>query len=197
MYYIPRSDADLVSSTSPWAPPFLFRLPVSLVADAALGTIIQSIITWFCLVFVVNAALSHGKLQPYAPERGLFSREPRNGFLRWFLFLDHYNERRGSSIFCCCRSGVPKWIAWVFAGLGRAMIVAVLAYAIMIGPMIGIMVAVGIPWEGDWVFLGLWDGVAYKVTYGSVLGLWMAPALAWMWMLRAGWIVRRHERLPI
>jgi hypothetical protein len=172
-------------------------MPASLVADAAIGTIIQAVITWFCIVFIANCTISHGRLQPYAPERGFLSREPDNILLRWFLFLDHYNEHRGSNIFFCCRSGKPRWIAWVLAGIGRSLIVGVLAYGIMIGPTIGILMAAGTPFEGDWVFLGLWDGVVYKSTYGAALGLWMTPALTWMWMLRAGWIVRRHERLPV
>jgi hypothetical protein len=72
------------------------------------------------------------------------------------------------------------------------LIVAVVAYVVMIGPTIGICVAAGTRYGGDWVFLGRWDGVVFKTVYGGVLGLVMSPALAWMWMLRAGWIVNRH-----
>ncbi|KAL2168125.1 hypothetical protein VTG60DRAFT_340 [Thermothelomyces hinnuleus] len=138
--------------------------------------------------------------------------EPRNAAARWFLMLDHYNAERGSRLLgacerlccccCCCSSSssssgqrarrVGRWVAFGLASLGRAVIVALLGYLVMIGPTIGICAAVGTRFDGDWVFLGRWDGALFKLVYGGVLGFITSPALALMWMLRAGWIVNRH-----
>ncbi|KAK4042363.1 hypothetical protein C8A01DRAFT_44616 [Parachaetomium inaequale] len=179
-------------------PPFLFRLPVSLVADAALTTIIQSLITWFCLVVLVNRALSRGAVAPHTPGYYISSlrAEPTNKVVRWFLMLDHYNAARGSALFSFCGSlctkGFGRWVGFVLGGFGRGMITAVVGYAVMIGPTIGLCAFFGTPYEGDWVFLGRWDGVVFKTVYGGFLGLFLSPALAYMWMVRAGWIVDRH-----
>ncbi|KAL2150822.1 hypothetical protein VTH82DRAFT_7385 [Thermothelomyces myriococcoides] len=206
-------------------PPFLFRPPVSLVADAALTTLVQSAISWACLVVLVNREMSRGGVAPYAPLPSAaeevsswwwWGGEPRNAAARWFLMLDHYNAERGSMLlgpcgrlcYCCCccycssSSSSPfvkraqragRWMAFGLAGLGRAVIVALLGFLIMIGPTIGICVAVGKRLDGDWVFPGRWDGALFKLVYGTVLGFITSPALALMWMLRAGWIVNRHR----
>ncbi|KAH6640618.1 hypothetical protein F5144DRAFT_626764 [Chaetomium tenue] len=182
-------------------PPFLFHPPLSLLTDAAFTTIIQCVITWLCLVVLVNGALSRGLVAPHAPR---WVREPRWGGMRWFCMLDHYNRVRGSSwssgrwcaAAACRGSGkggrVGRWVGFWLGAVGRGLLVAVGAFAVMVGPMIGICAAVGTRYEGDWVFLGRWDGVVFKAVYGGVLGLVLSPALAWMWMLRAGWIVNRH-----
>ncbi|KAK4127260.1 hypothetical protein N657DRAFT_669152 [Parathielavia appendiculata] len=177
-------------------PPFLFSLPVSIVGDAALSTVFQTLITWYVLIYTVNYALSHGELQPYAPTSGVLAREPSKCVLRWFLFLDHDNAKHGSRVLGFGRRGLYQQGALVLAGLARAIIISAVAYGLMIGPAIGIMVAVGTPRNGDWVYLGRWDGTIFKTVFGGLMGLWMAPALSWMWMVRAGWIVRRHESLP-
>lgn len=111
--------------------------------------------------------------------------------------LDHYNRARGSvcSDHGCwgwVRGGVGRWVGFWLGAVGRGVLVAVVAYAVMFGPMVGICVAAGTRYEWDWVFLGRWDGVVFKAVYGGVLGLVLSPVLAWMWMLRAGWIVNRH-----
>jgi hypothetical protein len=72
------------------------------------------------------------------------------------------------------------------------MVVAVAGYAALIWVAIPIVMAVGTPFEGDWVLLGRWDGAVFKMVWGAVLGAVIAPGIAWMWMVRAGWIVRRH-----
>lgn len=179
-------------------PPFLFRPPVSLVADAFFTTFIQSAITWVCLAVFVNRAMSRGEVAPYVCR----SDEPRNALVRWFFMLDHYNAQRGSRLFgfCCCCYGAKggrvqrfaRWIAFGLAGLGRSLIAGVLGFLIMIGPTIGVCAAAGTKFDGDWVFLGRWDGALFKLVYGGVLGFIMSPALAFMWMVRAGWIVNRH-----
>ncbi|KAL2162085.1 hypothetical protein VTH06DRAFT_7870 [Thermothelomyces fergusii] len=216
---------------------FLFRPPASLVADAALTTLVQTAVTWACLAVLVNGALSRGEVAPYAPPpppspsssssssvreaslvfllpwplswRGL--REPRGAAARWFLMLDHYNAERGSRLLgwcgrlcccCCCCSPASsvgrrarragRWVAFGLAGLGRAVMVALLGFLVMVGPTIGICAVVGTRYDGDWVFLGRWDGVVFHAVYGGVLAFILSPALALMWMLRAGWIVNRH-----
>jgi hypothetical protein len=72
------------------------------------------------------------------------------------------------------------------------MVVAVVGYAALIWLAIPIVMSLGTPFEGDWVLLGRWDGTVFKLVWGAALGVVIAPTIAWMWMARAGWIVRRH-----
>jgi hypothetical protein len=173
-------------------PPFLFRLPSSLVLDAAFTTVVQSILTWFPLLYLVNRSLSAGEVAPL----GSLGGEPRSAAVRWFVMLDHYDGARGSRV--CCGAGgkgaggFVRAVVFALAGLGRAMVVAVAGYAALIWVAIPIVMAVGTPFEGDWVLLGRWDGAVFKMVWGAVLGAVIAPGIAWMWMVRAGWIVRRH-----
>lgn len=70
--------------------------------------------------------------------------------------------------------------------------VAVYGFGVMVGPTIGVLMSCGTPHEGDWVFLGRWDGVVFKSIYGGFLALVLGPPLTYMWIVRAGWIVRRN-----
>ena len=81
-------------------------------------------------------------------------------------------------------------VGFALAQAGRALLVGLAAFAVLAGPTIGFLVAAGMPYEGDWVFLGRWDGPIFKLVYGAALGLLMSPLLALMWIVRAGWIVR-------
>ncbi|KAK4103249.1 hypothetical protein N658DRAFT_505628 [Parathielavia hyrcaniae] len=178
-------------------PPHLFRLPTSLVADAALSSVFQTLATWYVLAYMVNRDLSRGELQPTAPLRGRLAREPTGGFLRWFLFLDHYNAERGSRLLGGIgRTGWRMKLALALAGAGRALMVTALAYGFQIGPAIGILVPLGTPDDGDWMYTGRWFVPAFKTIFGALMGFWTAPVLTWMWMVRAAWIFRRHEGLP-
>ncbi|KAK3901876.1 hypothetical protein C8A05DRAFT_34434 [Staphylotrichum tortipilum] len=179
-------------------PPFLFHPPVSLLGDAAFTTLVQAKITYFLLLFLVNRALSRGEIAPYAPP--FLQPEPRAPFLRWLLFLDHYNDAHPGSVvlaprwWCCCGvwgTRVGRGVAFALAGIGRALMLAVVAFGVLVGPMVGVLVAVGRPFMGDWVFLGRWDGMVFKVVYGGVLGFGLSSGLTALWMVRAGWIARR------
>ncbi len=86
---------------------------------------------------------------------------------------------------------VGRWVGWCLGGLARAVVVAAMGFGVLVGPAVGVLVAVGERYEGDWVF-GRWEGVVFKSVYGGVLAVVLGPVLAFMWMVRAGWIVRRH-----
>ncbi|KAG7286207.1 hypothetical protein NEMBOFW57_008513 [Staphylotrichum longicolle] len=191
----PRAPPGPAPQGSP--PPFLFHPPVSFLADAALSTVLQSVITWFCVAFLVNLAVSRGSVPPYAPRA---IPEPTRPFWRWVFMLDHYNAARGSAClggrgrWCCCGvpRGVGQAVGFFLAGLGRGLVVAVYGFGVMVGPTIGVLMSCGTPYEGDWVFLGRWDGVVFKSIYGGFLALVLGPPLTYMWIVRAGWIVRRN-----
>lgn len=83
-------------------------------------------------------------------------------------------------------------VTFTLANVGRALLVAFPATALMLGPTIGFSIIGAERYDGDWVFLGRWAGMIFKAVYGGVLGFWLSPLMAWMWMLRAGWIVGKH-----
>lgn len=196
-------------------PPFLFSLPISLVADTAITTILQCLLTWFCMLLFANSDLRHGRVAPLTlPNTKFLAKAPTSRVARWFLYLDHYphefsiavvktpaNPDDGKKKTRVCCGLIPVTVSnnlpWFFskmtfllANLGRSMLVAVASYAVLIGPAIGIMIAVGTPFQGDWVYLGRWDAAIFKAVYGAVLALLISPAIAFMWMVRAGWILK-------
>ncbi|AEO64179.1 uncharacterized protein THITE_115797 [Thermothielavioides terrestris NRRL 8126] len=198
LYSSPRPPPGPPPAGSP--PPFLFRPPVSLLIDAAFTTIIETALTWFSAFFIVTRDLTRGRIAPFdlsvwlpVIRRGNRACAASRPFWRWFFFLDHYTAERGS-VLCACfggrRSGFGRGAAFVLAGLGRSLLVAALAFALMVGPTVGVLAAVGRPFAGDFVFLGRWDGAVFKAVFGGVLGLLVSPTLALMWMARAAWIVR-------
>src|SRR5690606_21361699 len=137
--------------------------------------------------------LSAGEVAPLASLRG---GEPRSAVVRWFMMLDHHDGARGSRVCCGAGGEGAGWfvqaVVFSLAGLGRAMVVAVVGYAALIWLAIPMVMGVAAPFEGDGVLLGRWDGAVFKLVWGAALGGVIAPAIAWMWMVRAGWIVRRH-----
>ncbi|KAK4134802.1 hypothetical protein BT67DRAFT_355942, partial [Trichocladium antarcticum] len=166
-------------------PPFLFTPPVSLVVDAAFTTVLQSILTWCAMVLTVNLDLSRGRVAPLG-----FVGPASSRAARWFLFVDHYTRARGSALCCGCGArGAARSAAFVAANLGRALLVAVAAFAVLIVPAVGCLMAAGTRYGNDWVFLGRWDAPLFKMVWGGVLGLLLSPTIAFCWMARAGWIV--------
>ncbi|KAL1839452.1 hypothetical protein VTJ49DRAFT_1490 [Mycothermus thermophilus] len=175
-------------------PPFIFRQPKSLVLDALLTTFVQCILTFMTQQPLVNHHMAQGRV------RGLHvCPEPKNRLLRWWFMLDCHTQDKGSALFGGCFNWVPghRLFGLFFGSVGRGLITVVPAFAVMIGPTIALLVAAGTPYDGDWVFLGRWDGFVFKGMYSAVLGLILAPALAIMWMVRAGWIYHQFVgRVP-
>ncbi|KAL2262761.1 hypothetical protein VTK26DRAFT_151 [Humicola hyalothermophila] len=244
-------------------PPFLFALPQSFVADAAITTILQCLLTWLLMLVAVNVDLKRGRVAPLLlPGSRFLAAEPTSRLARWFLFLDSYPtvssivqyqpqprapaqaQARVAGVGvaaadtdtdtekankpaqddaskpagptgdkktrACCgllplsasttTSRAGRWAAkplFFLANLGRGMLVAAAAYAVLIGPTVGLLIAAsGVPYPGggDWVFLWRWDGPVFKALYGAALAGLTSPAIAAMWMVRAGWMVLRKEK---
>ncbi|KAK4147591.1 uncharacterized protein C8A04DRAFT_8913 [Dichotomopilus funicola] len=83
-------------------------------------------------------------------------------------------------------------VSFFLAGVGRGLLMGFPAIVLMIGPTVGLSMLAGERYNGDWIYLGRWAGMIFKALYGGVLGFWLSPFIAWMWMVRAGWIVSRH-----
>lgn len=65
-----------------------------------------------------------------------------------------------------------------------------MSFCVLIGPTVGILMAVGTKYGGDWVFLDKWTGPLFKLVYGGVLSLLTSPGIAMFWMVRAGWVAK-------
>lgn len=167
MYTKPRPD--------PHPPPLLFSLPSSFVGDAAITAIIQSLLSWAIPLFAVNADLCHGRVAPL----GIFP-EPRRRRRRRIFFLDDGHGHGGSA----SKAG------FALAQLGRAAALAFVSFCVMIGPTVGVLIAVGTRYGGDWAFPGKWAGPVFKLVYGGVMALLVSPAVAMFWMVRAAWVVK-------
>ncbi|KXX76954.1 hypothetical protein MMYC01_207608 [Madurella mycetomatis] len=183
----------------PHPPPLLFTLPSSFLGDAAVTAIIQSCVSWLVPLFFVNYDLAHRRVAPL----GIFP-EPASHLVRRLFFLDHYNGgsglghggKSGSSSPSIppsssgCGPGCVPSVGFFLAQLGRAMAVAVMSFCVLIGPTVGILMAVGTRYGGDWVFLDKWTGPLFKLVYGGVLSLLTSPGIAMFWMVRAGWVAK-------
>lgn len=75
MYYVSRKKGD--------EPVRLFKFPHTLAGDAALSILIQCVLTWFIMLWLVNRNLRSALVQPIG-----FLPEPHSRILRWFMFLD-------------------------------------------------------------------------------------------------------------
>lgn len=186
----------------------LFELPNTLIGDFAVTVIMQTIITWMIEMLVVNRDLRRASVRPIgfvdepvlndpsSPSSPLGSwsrRLPRCAVraARWFFLLDlpkAQRKRRGS----CARQ-----LRYVVALVLRALVVAVFWAAVLIGPTVGILIAIGNKQGGDWVYQAGWMPVIYKLILGGVLALLTSPFFAMYWMIKCGWNGGIHESVRI
>ncbi len=196
----------------------VFEFPNTLVGDAVVTTFIQTVMTWFIELVLVNRDLRGGTVQPVG-----FIPEPSNRLVRWFLLLDRRapaasdadssddNDMRrplSAPHDENCRCGDDRhieqhyapgswqhWAAFLVSQLLRALLVGVAAFVVLIGPTIGLLIAAGDKRGGDWSFDGTsWAPPLFKLIYGGVLALLTTPPFAAFWLVRCGWAVQANQR---
>ncbi|KAH9890302.1 hypothetical protein F4778DRAFT_380086 [Xylariomycetidae sp. FL2044] len=160
----------------------LFRFPNTLAGDAALTVFIQILITWLIELNLVNMDLKKGGVQPIG-----FIREPRNRFMRWFMFLDRQKQTHEVR-------GFLHWISFLRSQVVRALLVAVACFPLMWGPSVGFLVLVGQKREDDWYYPSLWAPQVFKLVQGAVLGLLTTPPIVMFWLTRCGWALKQNEQ---
>ncbi|KAK3303391.1 uncharacterized protein B0T15DRAFT_273222 [Chaetomium strumarium] len=173
---------DYVEPYTGTFPPFIFGSS-ALFGDLAITTLLTGIATWMCALVLVNWDLCRGRVAPLH-----YTCELRSSFLRWFMFLDHYNSERGSYLCGCCDRGMARKVMFVLANVGRGVLVAMFTILLTVGPAVGLLVFAGKEYQRRQVFQGRWDGPVFKMVYGGLLAGLTSPLLAYMWMVRTGWI---------
>lgn len=162
----------------------LWQLPNTLAGDAGVTTIIQSIITWLIERLVVNMDLRKGAVQPIG-----FVAEPTSRWLRWFMMMDERIPKdHGSDL--ALPTKAKRLVMLLLAQVLRAFIVAVLGFAVLFGPTVGVLMSVGTKSGGDWVFDAKWVPELFKLILGGGLGLLTTPFMAMFWLLRCGWALK-------
>ncbi|KAK6084389.1 hypothetical protein SCUP234_01810 [Seiridium cupressi] len=166
----------------------LFQFPNTLVGDATVTIIVQCIMTWLIELALVNQDLKHGRVQPVGSIE-----EPKNRLARWFMFLDRSEAKFEGGC-------LAHWMVFLFSQVLRAFIVAVISFAIFIGPTIGFLILVGTREGGDWTYTGTvrpslhdWKPMIFKAILGAALGLVTTPLFALFWLVRCGWALVRNE----
>lgn len=200
----------------------LFELPNTLIGDFAVTVIMQTIITWMVEMLVVNRDLRKASVRPigFINEPELHDSSPSSPFgsrgrmprwvlraVRWFMHLDQQppqpqaqqqqqqqqqRKRRGG-----CSLVVHKLRFYVVAQAVRAFLVAVVLFALLVGPTVGILIALGVKQGGDWVYASRWTPEIYKLILGGVLALLTSPFFAMYWMVKCGWNGGIHESVRI
>lgn len=175
----------------------LFELPNTLVGDFAVTVIMQTIITWLVEMLVVNRDLRKGNIQPigFITEPGVnldaTSRSRMTRAIRWFLLLDLSKQQRKR------KQSIRRKFLYLFAQVVRAFAVSVVLFAILVGPSVGILLAIGVKDGGDWDYASRWVPEAFKGILGGVLALMTSPFFALFWMTKCGWNGGIHEAVMI
>lgn len=173
----------------------LFELPNTLAGDTAVTVIMQTIITWLIEMLIVNRDLRKGNIQPigFITEPGATSTSPSplTRALRWFLLLDLSKQLRKR------RRSFRRKVSYLFAQVVRAFAVSVVCFALLFGPCIGILIALGVKDGGDWDYASRWVPEAFKGILGGVLALMTTPFFAVYWMAKCGWSGGIHEAVMI
>lgn len=169
-------------------PIYLFELPNTLVGDFAVTTIMQTIVTWLMEMLIVNHDLRKGNVQPIG-----FIAPPTKLLARWFLLP-------GDTRLMLAPPPPKRWRARLLnlvAQVIRALVVSVVLVAVLIGPTIGILLALGEKSGGDWVYASRWTPQAFKGILGGGLALFTTPPMAMMWMVKCGWSRRLLQGSPV
>lgn len=169
----------------------LFQFPNTLVGDATVTIIIQCIVTWLIELVLVNGDLKHGRIQAVGSVP-----EPKNRLIRWFMFLDRNDAKYNGGC-------LAHWMVFLYSQVLRAFIIAVISFAVFIGPTIGFLILVGTRNGGDWTYTGgvkptphleNWKPMVFKGILGASVALVTTPLFALFWMVRSGWALLRNER---
>lgn len=170
----------------------LFQLPNTLAGDTAVTIIVQTIVTWLLEMLIVNRDLRKGNIRPI----GFISEPPSTGepwwrAARWFMLMDLSKQQRKR------RGSVYRKFLYILAQIVRAFAVSVLCFAILFGPCVGTLTAVGKKDGGDWDYASRWAPEVFKLILGGVLALMTTPFFAMFWMVKCGWNGGTHEAVMI
>ncbi|KAF9880834.1 hypothetical protein CkaCkLH20_01876 [Colletotrichum karsti] len=164
----------------------LFQLPNTLAGDAVVTTIIQTLITWFVELIVVDHDLKKGAVRSIG-----FFREPVRPLLRSLMLLDRIED--GGQV-VATRS--KRWGPFIADQVIRVGFIFVFAFFLLWLPAIGILTAVGerrASGDWDWYFQRQWAPEIFKGVYGAVLALLTTPVMASFWLVREGWRVKKER----
>ncbi|KAH7028175.1 uncharacterized protein B0I36DRAFT_365280 [Microdochium trichocladiopsis] len=92
----------------------LFGSAYPIAADAAVAIFVQSVTTWFGVLWVTQSSLKSPSIQPVG-----FITEPRNSWVRWFVFLDQDTAQPELVSWC-------RYMAFIFGHLMRATLLTFL-----------------------------------------------------------------------
>ncbi|KAK2045446.1 hypothetical protein LZ31DRAFT_553350, partial [Colletotrichum somersetense] len=160
----------------------LFQLPNTLAGDAAVTILIQTAVTWFIELVLVEHDMKNGAVRPID-----FVREPSRPLLRWLMLLDQNQATRSKS-----RAGSLAGHAV------RIALMFVLSFLLLWPASIGILTTVGERKGGgdwDWYFKREWAPQVFKGVFGGLLALLTTPAIASFWLVREGWRLQREGSL--
>ncbi|KAH7025738.1 uncharacterized protein B0I36DRAFT_365409 [Microdochium trichocladiopsis] len=173
-------------------PIWLFQLPTTLLGDAGVTTILQSIITWLITVLMVNGDLRSGGVAPIG-----FVKQPKNRLIRWFMFLDPEDSAPVTKVETGkeegCLSVLVSRFSFIRDQALRGFIFSIPFFAVMVGPTVGILISHGTRSGGDFVYPQIWTPQIFKLLYGGILGLFMSPLYVLFWTVRCGWAMQRGE----
>ncbi|KAK1967388.1 hypothetical protein LY78DRAFT_656316 [Colletotrichum sublineola] len=156
----------------------LFQLPNTLAGDAAVTVLIQTTVTWFVELVLVEHDMKNGAVRPID-----FVRKPSRPLLRWLMLLDrkqatHSQSRAQSLTDHAVRIGL----------------MFIVSFLILWPASVGILTTIGERRGGrdwDWYFQREWAPQAFKAVFGGLLALLTTPVMASFWLVREGWRLRR------
>lgn len=162
----------------------LFQLPNTLAGDAVVTIIIQTMITWFVELILVQHDLRNGAIRPIG-----FVTEPVRPLSRRLMLLDRIED--GGQV-VAARS--KRWLPFITDQAVRVGLIFVVAFFLLWLPAVGILTAVGQRGTGsdwDWYFHREWAPQVFKGIFGGLLALLTTPVMASFWLVREGWRLNR------
>ncbi|KAK1580368.1 uncharacterized protein LY79DRAFT_592185 [Colletotrichum navitas] len=160
----------------------LFQLPNTLAGDAAVTILIQTTVTWFIELVLVENDMKNGAVRPID-----FVREPSRPLLRWLMLLDRKQVTNPKS-----RAGSHTDHAV------RIGLMFIISFLILWPASIGILSTIGERRAGsdwDWYFQREWAPQVFKAVFGGLLALLTTPAMVSFWLVREGWRLPKGESL--
>ncbi|KZL74674.1 fungal protein [Colletotrichum tofieldiae] len=156
----------------------LFQLPNTLAGDAVVTMLIQTMVTWFIELIMVEHDMKNGAIRPIG-----FIREPSRPLVRWLMLLDRKQTTHSKS-----------QLVSITDHAIRIGLVFVVSFLLFWPASIGILTTIGERrgnGDWDWYFQREWAPQAFKAVLGGLLSLLTTPAMASFWLVREGWQLRK------
>lgn len=138
-------------------------------------------------MILANADMRNGQVQPIG-----FIQEPKNGFLRWFLFLDAEQPIENKSF--------KQWIVFIGTQITRALIYSVPCFFLIWPAAMGILTSstLGSHRGNDYYYARRWTPEIFMMLFSGILGLLQTPPMYMFWLITVGWRERRlASTLPV